>query len=222
MPLSAIPAGREGRSWSLKRNGDLKLNEVLLHALDAQHGVKLDAERLLPEVQGDGEGEDFDLEPLFAALRAAAKDIAGFAISDRYIVSNFQFQKMAIVRDLRELLSQSATRPIIAGIAGDLDGERRGAVHVKREIQELNAVLPDNEFLVLDSDSTQQQAVAFALAGKNGVISGPPDREEPDDRESDRRAVGPGEDSALCRGKARRPRCRPGTSEAVESRTFVP
>ena len=129
MPLSATPSGREGRSWSLKRNGDFKLNEVLLHALDAQHGVKLDAERLLPEVQGDDEGEDFDLEPLFATLRAAAKDIAGFTISARYIVSNFQFQKMAIVRDLRELLSQLAAHPIIAGIAGDLDasGEARGS-----------------------------------------------------------------------------------------------
>ena len=119
-----------------KEDGDLKLNEVLLHALDAQHGVKLDAERLLPEVQGDDEGEDFDLEPLFSTLRAATEDIAGFTISARYIVSNFHFQKLAIVRDLRELVcSWRPTRSSLGSRVTWRRAERR-AVHVKREIQE--------------------------------------------------------------------------------------
>ena len=33
---------------------------------------------------------------------------------------------------------------------------------------------PDQEFLVLDADSTQQRAISQALIGRNGVISGPP------------------------------------------------
>jgi hypothetical protein len=100
MPLSASPTGREGRSWTLKRTGDLRLNEVLLHALDVQHGVKLEADQLVAEVMGDDEGEVFDLEPLFSRLRGAVKDVDGFIVRHRFVVSNFHFQKLAMVKDL--------------------------------------------------------------------------------------------------------------------------
>jgi very-short-patch-repair endonuclease len=159
----------------LKRSGDLKLNEVLLHALDVQHGIKLDGEQLLAEVLGDDEGEVFDLTPLFSQLTSKAKEAEGFEISRRWIISNFHFQKLAIVRDLRELGEQLAAHAVIAGIAGDPDacGEARGS-RTDGDPKALDANLPDEEFLVLDADSTQHQAITFALVGRNGVISGPP------------------------------------------------
>ena len=66
---AATSTGRESRIWTLKRNGDVRINDVLLHALQIQHGVALEPEALLTEVLGDDEGEDFDLEPLFERLR---------------------------------------------------------------------------------------------------------------------------------------------------------
>jgi Protein of unknown function (DUF4011) len=69
MPLVATSAGRESRAWTLKRNGDVRVNDVLLHALQIQHGVTLEVEALLPELLGDDDGEEFDLEPLFDRLR---------------------------------------------------------------------------------------------------------------------------------------------------------
>ena len=73
MPLVATSTGRESRAWTLKRNGDVRVNDVLSHALQIQHGVVLEAEALLTEILGDDEGEDFDLEPLFDRLRMAAR-----------------------------------------------------------------------------------------------------------------------------------------------------
>ena len=175
MPLVVTSTGMESCTWTLKRNGDVRLNDVLLHALEIQHGVALEAEALLTEVLGDDEGEDFDLEPLFDRLRMAAAQVPGFAISTRYIVSNFHFQKLAIVKDLKEHGDQLAAHDVIAGIAGDR--EARESARGDRSLgdpRELDVVPPDDEFLVRDADSTQQQAIGLALSGRNGVISGPP------------------------------------------------
>jgi len=175
MPLVATSSGRESRSWTLKRNGDVRVNDVLLHALEIQHGIRLEADALLPEILGDDEGEAFDLEPLFERLRSAAEDVPGFTILTRYIISNFHFQKLAIVKDLKEHGEQLAAHNVIAGIAGD--HEARESARGDRSAgdpRELDVVRPDDEFLVLDADSTQQQAIALALEGRNGVVSGPP------------------------------------------------
>ena len=55
----------------------------------------------------------------------AARQVPGFAISTRYIVSNFHFQ-VAIVKDLKEHGDQLAAHDVIAGIAGDRQESARG------------------------------------------------------------------------------------------------
>jgi very-short-patch-repair endonuclease len=175
MPLAATSTGRESRQWTLKRNGDVRPNDVLLYALHLQHGVTLDTEALLPQILGDDEGEEFDLEPLFERVRAAATRVPGFAISNRYVASNFHFQKLAIVKDLKEHGAELAAHDVIAGIAGDRDArERARGNRSLGDPYALDAVPPEHEFLVRDADSTQQQAIALALSGRNGVVSGPP------------------------------------------------
>src|SRR3954471_14308582 len=96
MPLQATQtSGRRG-SWSLKRSGELKVNDVLVHALREEHGLTIDGDTLLQAVLGDDEGESFDLTPAFEALTRATTSVPGFAIARRWIVGNFAFQKMAI------------------------------------------------------------------------------------------------------------------------------
>ena len=105
----------------------------------------------------------------------AARQVPGFAISTRYIVSNFHFQKLAIVKDLKEHGDQLAAHDVIAGIAGDR--QARESARGDRSLgdpRDLDVVTPDDEFLVRDADSTQQQAIGLSLSGRNGVISGPP------------------------------------------------
>ena len=130
---------------------------------------------MLGLVLGDDEGETLDLAPAFARLKETARAVPGFVIMDRWVVGNFAFQKLAIVKDLRELAEALARHNIIAGIAGDDDarasarGERAGVDPI-----DIDRTQPDNEFLILDADSSQQQAIAVSLRGQNGVISGPP------------------------------------------------
>ncbi len=175
VPVRASLKGNRGSNWYLRRTGDVRINDVLLHALGTQFGLSFDADALLTAVLGDDEGEAFDLAPVFDQIRARAGGIDGFAIESRWVLGNFSFQKMAIVRDLKELLDPLARHDIIAGIAGDAQArETARAGRTALDPRDLDRQLPDHEFLVLDADSSQQTAIAATLTGQNGVISGPP------------------------------------------------
>jgi very-short-patch-repair endonuclease len=175
VPLEVVQQGTRVEVWRVRRAGDLRVSDVLLHALTAEHGVTLDGEALLRELQGDDEGEEFDTEQLFASLRAVAAKVPDFRIEPRWVVGNFAFQKMAIVRDLKELLEPLAQHDIVAALSGDRSAEAsaRGD-RTSVDPRQMDAVAPDAEFLIRDADSSQQQAIAATLNGQNGVISGPP------------------------------------------------
>ncbi len=175
VPVRASLKGSRGSNWYLRRTGDARINDVLLHALFTQFGLSFDPDALLAAVLGDDEGEAFDLTPVFDQVRARAGGIEGFAIEPRWVLGNFSFQKMAIVRDLKDLLDPLARHDIIAGIAGDAQArETARAGRTTVDPRTLDRQLPDQEFLVLDADSSQQTAIAATLTGQNGVVSGPP------------------------------------------------
>ncbi|MGE0816170.1 MAG: AAA domain-containing protein [Vicinamibacterales bacterium] len=175
VPVTASQIGGRSGQWQLRRKGDVKLNDVLAHALKENHGVGLPSDELMPQLLGDDEGEAFDLQPLFAAITARAGGVPEFSVSDRLVVGNFAFQKMAIVKDLQELSGPLAAHDLIAGIAGDSGASQsaRGG-RASMDPRELDRLAPDEEFLIRDADSSQQQAIALTLRGQNGVISGPP------------------------------------------------
>jgi hypothetical protein len=82
---------------------------------------------------------------------------------------------MAMVKDLRELLDALSQHDVVAAMAKDAGASaalRSAGADV--QLPEIDAITPDQEFLVLDADSTQQRAVGHALVGRHGVISGPP------------------------------------------------
>jgi hypothetical protein len=174
VPLHASQAGGRGQ-WQVRRAGEVKVNEVLVHALREEHRIELDPDSLILGVRGDDEGESFDLAPLFRVLAERAARVPGFTVAPRWIVGNFAFQKMAIVKDLQQLLEALARHDIVAGIAGD----RRAADMARGDRASVEAATfdrqpPDQEFLIRDADSSQQQAIAATLRNQNGVISGPP------------------------------------------------
>ena len=175
LPLQVSQAGGQKGEWLLRRAGEIKVNDVLVHALREEHGVAVEGEALLPGVLGDDEGEVFDLAPAFAALAQAASAVPGFTIAARWLVGNFAFQKMALVKDLQQLLQPLARHDIVAGIAGD-----RQAADIARgdrarvDPASFDRASPEHEFLIRDADSSQQQAIAATLRQQNGVISGPP------------------------------------------------
>ena len=178
-PVLLVPIGvslTRGRSdLELLRKGDIQLNDVLAHALRELHGVALDAEAVLARVVGEDEDDDLDIQRAFDAVTATAARVPGFAIARRWVLGNFAFQKLAIVKDLQELGPSLAAHPIVAGIAGDT-GAAQAARGSREGIdpRELDTRLPEQEFLIRDADSSQQRAIALVLRGQNGVISGPP------------------------------------------------
>ena len=61
-------------------------------------------------------------------------------------------------------------------IAGDSSAQQKIASSVvKVPKNEPDYVLPENEFLVLDADSSQQWAINSVLKGQDLVIEGPPE-----------------------------------------------
>ena len=175
LPVKATQKGSHSDKWSLCRAGDVKVNEVLLHSLQVEHGIAITAESLLSEILGDNEGEAFDLGPLFQRLRRETDHVTGFDVQARCVLGNFSFQKLAIVKDLNELLHELARHDIIAGIAGDQTAAElaRGS-RIDVDPRDFDQSPPNQEFLVRDADASQQQAIAATISGQSGVISGPP------------------------------------------------
>jgi hypothetical protein len=91
------------------------------------------------------------------------------------ILGNFAFQKMAMVKDLREhgrnLLGMTWLL-----LSRETPGQRAAINAEQKDVdpKQFDSVPPDNEFLVLDADSSQQQAIAAVLSGESRVIHGPP------------------------------------------------
>jgi len=80
-----------------------------------------------------------------------------------------------MVNDLLSSGDALVQNGLIAALAGDEDSRRslRDDVSDARR-EESDLISPDQEFLVLDSDSSQQWAIKSALKGQNLVIEGPP------------------------------------------------
>jgi very-short-patch-repair endonuclease len=175
-PVLLLPVSLEGKgTHSIVRTGAVQVNPVLLHVLDKEFGVKLKSDDLVAHLQRDEEAEKFDPAPVYRELQNRAADVPGFVVNTSTILGNFAFQKMAMVKDLEERANELAAHDLVAAIAGDKEA-RNGISTGQSDLdpKELDKVPPENEFIVLDADSSQQCAVANVLAGQSAVIHGPP------------------------------------------------
>ena len=149
---------------------------MLLHVLEDQFKLKLHPENLLAEFAGDeDEGTILDINGLCENIQRGMADARGFEIGLRVILGNFAFQKMAMVKDLQERADELPVHDVIAAIAGD--SKAKSAMSAEQsdpDPKEFDQIPPDNEFLVLDADSSQQRAIAAVMADQSRVIHGPP------------------------------------------------
>lgn len=172
-----IPIAVEVRgAIKLQRKGETQINLVLLHVLETEYGCPITPERLLGDAESAAEDEIPDLAAIYTRLTQATQEVKGFEIIEsRAVLSNFSFQKMAMVQDLREHLTEMADNDIIAAIAGD-NTARENVRGTGEDIdpRKLDGISPDQEFLVFDADSSQQRVINAVLKSRNGVIQGPP------------------------------------------------
>jgi len=175
VPIKVEARSRGGKGFALIRSGDIQVNLVLLHVLDAEHGIHLDPDDLIKALQGDDDGEVYDPEPVYAVLQRAARELKGFGITDQLVIGNFAFQKTAMVKDLRENAEQLVAHDLIAAITGDPGAQRSvGERRVPADPADIDRTRPDDEFLFLDADSSQQLVIRHALGLQDGTIQGPP------------------------------------------------
>jgi hypothetical protein len=142
---------------------------VLLHVLEDQFKLKLHPEELLAEFAGDeDEGGVLDVKGLCEEIQRGMADERGFEIGFRVILGNFAFQKMAMVKDLEERAKELPMHDVIAAIAGD--SKAKSAMTAEQsdpDPKEFDLIPPDNEFLVVDADSSQQGAISAVMADQS-------------------------------------------------------
>jgi len=175
LPVTLELKGSLGQAFSIQRTGTVQVNLVLLHVLESELGIKLSSEDLLPLLQGDDEGAVFDPSPVYLYLSEKCKHVPAFQVRSVAVLGNFAFQKMAMVNDLRERGEDLVANDVIAALAGDSDARKQvSAQNIEPDPLEFDRTPPQDEFLILDADSSQQKAIAAVLKGQSAVIHGPP------------------------------------------------
>ena len=92
-----------------------------------------------------------------------------------YAIKNLKYPNLPMVADLQNATEALADNTLIAALAGDAKSMELLKDDISdASIDEPNFIPPEQEFLVLDADSSQQWAINTALRGQNLVIEGPP------------------------------------------------
>ena len=193
VPILLIPIGLKLKGQDLEATeiqvaGEFEVNPVLLHIFNRELNLPITAEtvlKLFTNDQGDAAaGDEYDvdspetglqLDPLLDFLNAMASKLPGFRAESFAVLGNFSFQKLAMVRDLENHSAELVVNDVVAAIAGDNGARRKlGSSQIATDPTTLDAVLPDNEFAVVEADSSQQCAIVGISAGQNAVVHGPP------------------------------------------------
>jgi very-short-patch-repair endonuclease len=164
--LTITPTRARHDDFELVLDDDYEVNPVLLYKLASVFGAATEELAEQPASQ---------LGPLLRRAAEAA-EVPGFEILDRRVIGTFTYAKLPMVRDLQaagELLNDS---DVVAAIAGDPEAqESLGAADPAiGEADGPRLDSPEDDYSVLDADSSQRGAIDAVLAGRSLVIHGPP------------------------------------------------
>jgi hypothetical protein len=120
----------------LRLAGDLQINPVLLFSLEREHGRQISPDALLEAKEANGEEPLQDPAVVYGRLQKIASGIKDFRISGRSVLGNFAYQKMAMVKDLKDNLDQLTMHDLVAAIAGDPSARECYALPILRKIRE--------------------------------------------------------------------------------------
>jgi very-short-patch-repair endonuclease len=177
--LTVTPRTVSETDYVLELVGEPEVNPVLLYALNRQHGIDLDVEGLTDELNSllDQSDNRFDYPSLvYQKLNDLVSAHGRTAEFEECLFANtFSFDKLPMVSDLKSSAELLASHDIIAAAAG-YEPARESLRETSRVHQpvEADALAPQDEFLVLDADSSQQRAINSVLDGQHTVIQGPP------------------------------------------------
>ncbi len=156
--LTITPTRARYDDFDLLLEDEEEVNPVLLHKLASVFGAVI--EKPAPErIAGQ------------LARAAAQAEIPGFGILRRRVIGTFTYAKLPMVRDLEAAGDLLADSDLVAAIAGDAEAQR--LVSADREPVSPSDD-PEDDYSVLDADSSQRSAIDTVLEGRSLVIHGPP------------------------------------------------
>jgi very-short-patch-repair endonuclease len=176
VPLRLAPKGAAQEEFELTVTGELEVNPTFLQMLKAEFEFLCDPGELLDSsgIEGVIDTPE-ELDVTFDWLREKCASVPGFEVSSRFVIGNFSYAKLPMVRDLEGALEAMAEHDLIAALAGDPDAqEALRQSGTSEQIPDPDHTPPADEFLVLDADSSQNYAINAVLAGQSLIIKGPP------------------------------------------------
>ncbi len=161
--LRPLAIRRHGRDFEVKLRGAAVLNPALAHALDAQFGVRLDAQAFVALTDDDG---TFKPNPVIDRLRGLTSHLEWFTVSPRLIVSSFAQVGPALAADASDL-----SHPLLDALAGNESARHTLAEgHVPVQVTPSDERSPQTDNLLLDADAEQEQVIAQIAAGNSLVV----------------------------------------------------
>ncbi len=115
-----------------------------------------------------------DIEKTFKRLDSFAM-ANGFEVKEEVYISILSYTKIGIYRDIERHMSGMVSHPLIRAISGDGSGlkEQNDLVLSLGDFNH-DAMNPTGVFQIVDADSSQQDAIAYAKNGVSFVLQGPP------------------------------------------------
>jgi hypothetical protein len=161
--LRPLAIRRHGRDFEVKLKGPAFLNPELARALEAQFGLKLDAQAFVALADDDG---TFKPNPVIDRLRGLTSHLEWFNVSPRLVVSTFVDIAGAMVTDVGDL-----EHPVLDAVAGNPAAKRTlQESFVAVEAQSADARPPQTDTLLLDADAEQENVIAQIAAGNSLVV----------------------------------------------------
>jgi very-short-patch-repair endonuclease len=162
--------------FTLQIQAEPELNPVLVHCLDREYGVQVDAQALDTVIQravGDS-GAELTTRVFGEIAECAAQQGVTLELSPLIAVGTCNYAKLPMVDDLMAAAPLLAEHELIVALAGGSSDELDVSVTGSYVPPSPDAVRPQQDFLVLDADSSQYRAVATVLAERHVIIDGPP------------------------------------------------
>ncbi|HEX8009152.1 MAG TPA: AAA domain-containing protein, partial [Trebonia sp.] len=157
--LTIAPTRARYDDFELTLDDEVEVNPVLLHKLATVFGAVIEKphpERIAAQL----------------AKAAAQAEIPGFVIEKRKVIGTFTYAKLPMVRDLEAAGDLLADSDLVAAIAGDAEAQQ--LVSSASDNEERATDDPEEDYSILDADSSQRSAIDAVLAGHSLVIHGPP------------------------------------------------
>ena len=174
VPLAVEATGTAGSDFRIKVAGDAHLNPVLAHILRAEHDIEIDDDEA--DVAADPPTNLDGFWPLLDRLKESWKALPNLAIEPRVVAAIFSDSTMPLVTDLDQNGEPFAASDVVAAIAGDGDASMALASRISDpQPNQPDIDPPENEFLVLDADSSRHMVINRMLVGESLVTQGQPE-----------------------------------------------